>query len=141
MLAALCRRTCVSTPGRVVRETSRCRWWSGCTDPATCTFSWSVSKSKPGRGQVSGRLFYYSRTIRTGQWACLTTESETLPISARLTPPNPLLPRMIKPAPISSLRYPHGLARDRGRRGGGDAHGLCSGQDPEVRGEEGDHGA
>ena len=34
------------------------------------------------------------------------------------------------------LAYPHGLARDRGQRGGGGAHGLRSGQDPEVGGEE-----
>jgi hypothetical protein len=56
------------------------------------------------QAEVDTQAVPYSRTIRTGQWACLTTESETLPIKARLTPPNPLLPMMIKPAPISSLR-------------------------------------
>src|ERR671913_2245935 len=42
------------------------------------------------------------RTIITGQWAWRTTESETLPIKARLTPPRPLLPITIRPASISS---------------------------------------
>ena len=30
---------------------------------------------------------FYSRTTITGQWACLTTEPETLPIKALLIPP------------------------------------------------------
>lgn len=34
----------------------------------------------------------YPRIIMTGQWAWRTTLSETLPISARLIPPRPLLP-------------------------------------------------
>ena len=45
------------------------------------------------------------RTIITGQWAWRTTESETLPISARLTPPRPLLPMTMSPAPTSSARW------------------------------------
>jgi hypothetical protein len=44
----------------------------------------------------------YSRTTRTGQCACRTTESDTLPIKALLIPPWPLLPSTISPAPISS---------------------------------------
>jgi hypothetical protein len=42
------------------------------------------------------------RTTKTGQWACLTTDSETLPIKARLIPPCPRLPITMSPAPISS---------------------------------------
>ena len=41
------------------------------------------------------------RTTKTGQWACLTTESETLPVRDRLIPPLPLLPMTIRPAPSS----------------------------------------
>jgi hypothetical protein len=41
-------------------------------------------------GGISER--FYSRTAITGQWACLTTASETLPIKALLIPPRPLLP-------------------------------------------------
>src|SRR5215204_2062984 len=44
------------------------------------------------------------RTTKTGQCACRTTLSDTLPISALLTPPRPRLPVTIKPAPISSLK-------------------------------------
>ena len=44
----------------------------------------------------------YSRTMVTGQWACLTTASETLPNKALLSLPWPLLPITINPAPISS---------------------------------------
>ncbi len=44
-----------------------------------------------------------SRTTNTGQWACLTTESETPPISALLRAPSPLLPITIVPASSSSL--------------------------------------
>jgi hypothetical protein len=40
----------------------------------------------------------------TAQWAWRTTLSETLPISARLIPPRPLLPIAISPAPTSSAR-------------------------------------
>src|SRR5215211_2101989 len=47
-------------------------------------------------------LSFYSRTMVTGQWACLTTASETLPIKALLSLPCPLLPMTINPAPISS---------------------------------------
>ena len=42
------------------------------------------------------------RTTKTGQWAWRTTESDTLPIKARLSPPRPRLPIAIRPAPISS---------------------------------------
>ena len=38
----------------------------------------------------------------TGQWACRTTASETLPNKALLSLPCPLLPITINPAPISS---------------------------------------
>ena len=44
------------------------------------------------------------RTTKTGQCACRTTLSATLPISALLTPPWPRLPITIRPAPISSAR-------------------------------------
>ena len=44
----------------------------------------------------------YSRTMVTGQWACRTTASETLPNKALLSLPWPLLPITINPAPISS---------------------------------------
>ena len=46
----------------------------------------------------------YSRTMVTGQWACRTTESDTLPMSALLILPCPLLPITINPAPISWAR-------------------------------------
>ena len=49
-------------------------------------------------GKATGSV----RTTITGQRACLTMESETLPMRARLTPPSPLLPKAIRPAPISS---------------------------------------
>src|SRR5829696_6826922 len=45
--------------------------------------------------------YAHSRTMVTGQWACLTTESDTLPSSALLILPRPLLPITIKPVPIS----------------------------------------
>src|SRR5215211_1376114 len=48
--------------------------------------------------------YLWSRTTKTGQWACLTTASETLPISARLMPPWPLLPTTISPALVSSAK-------------------------------------
>src|SRR3712207_7683973 len=41
------------------------------------------------------------RTTKTGQCACRTTLSDTLPISALLTPARPRLPITIRPAPIS----------------------------------------
>src|ERR671911_3162839 len=57
-----------------------------------------------GQAEVDTQSVSYSRTIMTGQWACLTTESDTLPISARLTPPSPLLPITIRSAPSSSAK-------------------------------------
>jgi hypothetical protein len=48
---------------------------------------------------------YSWRATKTGQWACLTTESETLPIRALLTPPCPRLPIAISPASISSASF------------------------------------
>jgi hypothetical protein len=47
----------------------------------------------------------YLRTTMTGQWAWRTTESETLPMRARLIPPRPRLPITIKPAPSWSARF------------------------------------
>jgi hypothetical protein len=44
----------------------------------------------------------YSLTMVTGQWACRTTASETLPNKALPSLPWPLLPITINPAPISS---------------------------------------
>lgn len=44
------------------------------------------------------------RTTRTGQCACLATESETLSIRARLILPRPLLPMTIRSAPSSSAK-------------------------------------
>jgi hypothetical protein len=41
-------------------------------------------------------------TTKTGQWAWRTTESDTLPITARLMGPRPRLPTTTRPAPISS---------------------------------------
>src|SRR5215204_6173215 len=43
------------------------------------------------------------RSTKTGQWACRTTNSETLPIRARSTPPTPRLPSTISPAPSPRL--------------------------------------
>jgi hypothetical protein len=43
------------------------------------------------------------RTTITGQWACATTASETLPIMALLILPRPLVPTT-NPAPNSSAR-------------------------------------
>ena len=45
---------------------------------------------------------FYPHTIMTGQWACRTTEAETLPISALRIPPWPRLPMTISPTPSSS---------------------------------------
>ena len=42
------------------------------------------------------------RTTRTRQWACRTTESETLPIKALPIPPEPRLPTTTSPTPRSS---------------------------------------
>ena len=54
---------------------------------------------------VLGRCAHsYSLTIVTGQWACLTTESEMLPISALLILPRPLLPITINPASRSAAK-------------------------------------
>src|ERR671917_1800498 len=60
-------------------------------------------ESDRGQAEVDRQPFSYSRTTNTGQWACLTTDSETLPISALLRPPSPLLPITIVPTPSSSL--------------------------------------
>src|SRR3712207_1339087 len=51
---------------------------------------------------LAGKTIGSSRTTITGQWACLTTESETLPIKALLIPPRPRLPITMRPAPSSS---------------------------------------
>src|SRR5215208_3943049 len=56
----------------------------------------------PTTARWSGPLISYSRTIRTGQWAWRTTESETLPINALLKDPRPRLPKTMSPAPSSS---------------------------------------
>src|SRR5688572_15338820 len=56
-----------------------------------------------GQAEVNRQPVSYSRTIRTGQWACLTTDSETLPIRDLFRPPRPLLPITIVPTPSSSL--------------------------------------
>src|SRR5919107_3280008 len=55
-------------------------------------------------GLLYAACSFSGRTTNTGQWACLTTESETLPISARRTPPSPLLPITIRSAPSSSAK-------------------------------------
>src|ERR687896_2710042 len=60
-------------------------------------------ESNRGQAEVDRQPVSYSRTTNTGQWACLTTDSETPPISALLRPPRPLLPITIVPAPSSSL--------------------------------------
>src|SRR5215208_735583 len=64
---------------------------------------------KEGRSESGLQRFRYSRTTKTGQWACLTTESETLPIKARLIPPRPLLPSTISPAPIYERKAAQGV--------------------------------
>src|ERR671917_301541 len=60
-------------------------------------------ESNRGQAEVDRQPVSYSRTTNTGQWACLTTDSETLPTSALLRPPRPLLPITIVPTPSSSL--------------------------------------
>src|SRR5215208_3210621 len=45
-----------------------------------------------------------SLTMSTGQWACLSIESDTLPIRVRLIAPSPLLPMTISAAPSSSAK-------------------------------------
>src|ERR671920_1693994 len=62
-------------------------------------------ESDRGQAEVDRQPVSYSRTTNTGQWACLTTDSETLPISDLLSPPRPLLPITIVPAPSSSLSF------------------------------------
>src|SRR5918996_1114127 len=62
-------------------------------------------ESDRGQAEVDRQPVSYSRTTNTGQWACLTTDSETLPISALLTAPRPLLPITIVPTPSSSLSF------------------------------------
>jgi hypothetical protein len=53
---------------------------------------------------VDYRCSVCPRTTTTELEACRTTESETLPISARLIPPSPRLPTAMSPAPTSSAR-------------------------------------
>src|SRR5215203_5862750 len=92
--------------------------------PKTCHtgrgVEWSVASRSPLRlllrTDESGSLFgfalrrgrvapSYLRTTNTGQWACVTTDSETLPIKALFRAPRPLLPITIAPAPSSSLGF------------------------------------
>jgi hypothetical protein len=49
--------------------------------------------------------YAYPQTTRTGQWACPTTESQTLPIRARRTLPRPLLPITISLFMVSDGTY------------------------------------
>ena len=76
------------------------------TFPRTPVNRERVGLESRGRGTrpYPARCFS-GRTIKTGQWAWRTTESETLPISARLTPPKPRLPITMSPAPSSSAKW------------------------------------
>ena len=49
--------------------------------------------------------YAYPQTTRTGQWACPTIESQTLPIRARRTLPRPLLPITISLFMVSDGTY------------------------------------
>jgi hypothetical protein len=64
-----------------------------------------LESRRRGTRPYPARCIFSGRTISTGQWAWRTTESETLPISARLTPPKPRLPITISPAPSSSAKW------------------------------------
>ncbi len=65
--------------------------------------SWEARYRGASKELVRPGCVPHLRTTRTGQWACRTTLSETLPIRARLKPPSPRLPMTISPAPNSSL--------------------------------------
>src|SRR5215207_4344080 len=79
------------------RTTFRCMGFSE-TNFRCCRFS------ETNRPYVDSTYCFYLRTTKTGQWACRTTESETLPIKALLIPPNPRLPTTTSPTPNSSAR-------------------------------------
>ena len=65
--------------------------------------SWEASYRGASKELARPGRVPHLRTTRTGQWACRTTLSETLPKRARLKPPSPRLPMTISPAPNSSL--------------------------------------
>jgi hypothetical protein len=52
---------------------------------------------------VVGLRYFSGRTTETGQWVCLITESETLPIKALFKGPRLRLPITI--SPVLSSRY------------------------------------
>src|SRR5215211_8993802 len=74
------------------RTTFRCMGFSE-TNFRCCRFS------ETNRPYVDSTYCFYFRTTKTGQWACRTTESDTLPIKALLIPPNPRLPTTTSPTP------------------------------------------
>src|SRR5215204_4265203 len=69
-----------------------------------CVLRTSPLRSSKKCGLLYAACPFSGRTTNTGQWAWRTTESDTLPISARLTPPSPLLPITIRSAWSSSAK-------------------------------------